>query len=73
MILNLVMPGTDGLNICRKIRENHQTRDIKIIAITGDSSRKTLERIKKEGVSEILTKPFEYQELLSRVKKLSKS
>ena len=73
IILDLVMPGVDGFSICRKIRENHQTKDIKIIAITDYSSPENLKKIKKEGVSEILEKPFEYRELLSRIKKLTKS
>ena len=73
IILNLDMPGVDGFSICRKIRENHQAKDIKIIAITGQPSPENLERIRKEGISEILEKPFEYRELLSIIKKLTKS
>jgi len=73
IILDLIMPGVDGFSICRKIRENHQAKDIKIIAMTGYPSPENLKRIKKEGVSEILAKPFKYRKLLSVIKKLTKS
>lgn len=73
IILDLVMPGIDGFSICRKIKQNHQAKNIKIIAITGRPFPENVKRIKKEGVSEILEKPFKYRELLSRVKKLTKS
>jgi len=64
---------TVSVSIGRKIRKNHQAKDRKIIAITGSLSPEDLKRIKKEGVLEIIKKSFEYRELLSRIKKLTKS
>lgn len=73
IILDFVMPGIDCFSICRKIKIFPQTRHIKIIAITGYPSPENLEKIRKEGVSEIIEKPFECRKLLSRVNKLAKN
>ena len=35
LILDLVMPKLDGLHVCRRLRANPETRDIKILAVTG--------------------------------------
>jgi len=72
IILDFVMPGIDCFSICRKIKISPQTKHIKIIAITGYPSE-NIKKIKKEGVSEIIEKPFEYRKLLSRVNKLAKN
>lgn len=72
VILDLVMPGVDGFSVCRKIKSDPQTRKTRIIAITAYSSEENLKKIRKEGADAVLTKPFDYQKLLSSVKKLTK-
>ena len=72
VILNFDMKGVDGFNVCRKIKSDPQTRKTGIIAITGRSSGKRLERIKKEYARIVLTKPLDYRRLLSSVERLTK-
>ena len=72
VILDLVMPGVDGFSVCRKIKSDPHTRNTRIIAVTAHSSEENLKKIRKEGADAILTKPFDYQKLLSSVKKLTK-
>jgi len=72
VILNLVMPGIDGFAVCRKIKSEPFTRDIKVIAITGYPTEENIERIKKEGASACLAKPLDFKELLDKIEKLGR-
>lgn len=59
ILLDLVMPGIDGYEICKKIKADAAFRHINIIAMTGFATPKGIARIKKLGASECLIKPFE--------------
>ncbi len=72
VIVDLVMPGMDGFEICRQIKKDPLTRHIKIIAITGYPTREKIEKIKEEGASAVFSKPFDYNELLKEIKRLIK-
>ena len=73
VILDLIMPGVDGFSVCRKIKSDPRTRGTKIIAVTAYASEENLKKIRKEGADIVLTKPFDYQKLLSIVSKLTNS
>lgn len=60
VILDLFMPGIDGFEVCKDIKTEPATRDIKVIAITGYGTEENIEKIKKIGADYILTKPFDY-------------
>ena len=72
IIMDLAMPGVDGFSVCRKIKSDSQTRKTRIIEFTTCFSKENLEKIKKECVDIVLTKPFDYHKLLSSVGKLTK-
>ena len=65
VILDLMLPGIDGYNICRKIREE---KDISIIIVSA--KKEDIDKIRGLGVGadDYLTKPFSPQELVARVK-----
>jgi len=71
VILDLIMPGMDGFEVCRQIKSDPQTRDVKIIAMTGYTTDDNIERIKKEGADTVFLKPFDYQELLKEIARLT--
>lgn len=70
IITDLMMPGIDGLELCRKIRGNEVVSHIPVIIITAKASEE--ERIKglQAGADAYLTKPFNSDELHTRVEKL---
>lgn len=70
IITDLMMPGIDGLELCRQVRSNEIINHIPIIVITAKSSE--TERIKgiEAGADAYLYKPFNTDELLTRVEKL---
>jgi len=64
VVLDLMLPGMDGLAICKELRE---TSNIPIIMLTALGEENDRIRGFKEGVDDYLTKPFNPQELLARV------
>ncbi len=68
IILDLMLPGMDGLSICRELRQRPQTRDIPIIMLTA--KRDDVDRIVglEMGADDYVTKPFNTRELLARMK-----
>jgi len=67
-LLDIMLPGTDGMDLCRQIRHLQVLADIPIIFLTarvGESDRvKGLE----EGADDYITKPFSPRELVARVR-----
>lgn len=65
LILDLMLPGVDGFEVCRRVRKNY---DIPIIMLTakGDDIDKILGL--ELGADDYITKPFNPRELLARVK-----
>ena len=70
IILDLIMPGMDGFEVCKRVKENSGTSHIKILAITGFDSTENRERIMAAGAGGYLTKPVEMGTLLRHVKQL---
>jgi len=68
VLLDLMLPGIDGIEICRRIRGNEITKNIPIIMITakGEEIDKVLGL--EIGADDYITKPFGVRELLARVK-----
>lgn len=65
IILDIMLPGTDGLNLCKLIRQNY---DIPIFMLSAADS--TADRVAglELGADDYITKPFSARELLARVK-----
>lgn len=58
VILDIAMPGMDGYEVCRKIKENPQTRDIPIIFISAYDHPEDIVTGFEQGCDEYITKPF---------------
>lgn len=69
-LLDIMLPGMDGLELCRSLRSNNKTRSIPIIMLTakGEEFDKVLGL--ELGADDYLTKPFSVRELAARVKAL---
>ena len=75
MLLDVMMPGTDGFEVLRRIRQDNKYRDhrrLPIILVTA--LRETEDRIKgiEAGCDDFLSKPVDKMELLARVRSLVK-
>jgi DNA-binding response OmpR family regulator len=67
IILDLIMPGLDGFEVCRRIREDPDTSHIKILAITGFDTKEHRKRIMEAGADGYLAKPVAKDMLLQNV------
>ncbi|WMW26123.1 PAS domain S-box protein [Methanolobus sediminis] len=73
VILDIMMPGMDGYEVCRRIKANESTKFIQVIIVTALSSKD--DRIKgiEAGADEFLVKPVDRVEVLTRVRTLLKN
>ncbi len=67
-LLDLMLPGLDGLEVCRQIKEDRDTRDISIIMVTAKGDESDIILGLGIGADDYVTKPFSPKELVGRVK-----
>jgi putative two-component system response regulator len=72
IMLDVVMPGMDGFEVCRAIKDDPQTRLVPVVMITALDSQQDRLRGLDAGVDDFISKPFNVYELLARVKNLLK-
>ena len=63
LILDVVMPKLDGLEVCRRLKAGVDTRDIKILAVTGHAGM--VDQVMASGADACILKPFDF-DVLSR-------
>lgn len=67
ILLDLMMPGIDGLEVCKQLKQNPRSADIPIIFLTASQDIEHLIEAFKEGAVDYVTKPFRGPELLARI------
>ncbi len=70
VLLDLMMPGTGGLDVCRIIRNNEKSVDVPIIFLTAKSTEADIVVGLELGADDYITKPFSMRELQARIKAL---
>lgn len=68
VILDWMLPKVSGIEVCRRLRQNPDTRNLPIIMLTARSEETDRIRGLETGADDYLTKPFSTAELLARVK-----
>lgn len=72
ILLDIMMPDIDGLEVCKSIRENHNLSFIKIILVSGKARQDEKLEGYEAGADDYITKPFDDDELLAKVKVFAK-
>lgn len=67
VLLDVMMPGISGFDVCRKIKQNDKTKFIPVIIITSRRGMEDKLRGMKIGANDYITKPFNPEELRARV------
>ncbi len=67
-ILDIMLPGIDGLEVCRHLKENPKTRNVPIIMLTAKSEEFDKVLGLELGADDYIIKPFSVKELVARVK-----
>ncbi len=68
LLLDLMLPGLDGLEVCRKMKQKERTSDIPIIMVTAKGEESDIVLGLGIGADDYVTKPFRMKELVGRVK-----
>ncbi|HBR33495.1 MAG TPA: DNA-binding response regulator, partial [Firmicutes bacterium] len=68
ILLDLMLPGIDGMEICRRTRQNKLTRDIPIIILTAKAEEADRVLGLESGADDYVTKPFSPRELIARIR-----
>jgi len=68
ILLDIMMPGIDGYEVCQKLKENYFTADIPVIFLTAKVDVDSISKGFEVGGVDFITKPFHADELLARVK-----
>jgi len=70
ILLDVMMPGMDGYEVCRRLKDDEHTRLTPVVFITALDDRRARLRGIEAGGDDFLTKPFDQLELSARVKSL---
>ncbi len=68
VVLDLMLPGVDGLEVCRRLKSDAKTRNIPIIMLTAKGTEADVVAGLELGASDYLTKPFSPRVLTARIK-----
>ena len=67
VVLDLALPDTDGVEVCRSLRAVSMLADVPILGITAWSNREDLDRFAEAGAYKIVSKPFVFRDVLREV------
>lgn len=70
IISDIIMPGIDGYQFCKKIKENSNTSNIPVILLTSLQDPVDIIRGLQAGADNFITKPYQEEDLLSRINHL---
>src|SRR3990172_7568843 len=72
VLLDVMMPGMDGLEVCRRLKEDDKTRFVPVVIITSLDQRDDKINALQAGADDFITKPVDRSELLARARSLLK-
>ena len=73
VLLDIMLPGEDGLEILKKLKKSSKTKDIPVIMVTAKGSEYDKVVGLDSGADDYVTKPFGMMELISRIKAVESS
>jgi PAS domain S-box-containing protein len=72
LLLDVMMPGIDGFEVCRRLRSDPRTKEIPILIITALNDHRSRLKGIDSGADDFISKPFDLDELEARVKSITR-
>lgn len=70
ILLDIMLPVVDGFEVCQRVRENPEWKDIRIVMVTALGSEVNVTKGLDLGADAYITKPFSNAELVAKVREL---
>jgi excisionase family DNA binding protein len=70
IILDLMLPGVDGFEVCQRVKTNPDTQHVRILAVTGFATEENIEKALQAGADDYLEKPLKLEDLTVKVQQL---
>jgi PAS domain S-box-containing protein len=68
ILLDVIMPGMDGFEVCLKIKQNENLKNISVVFLTALTDLESIEKGFDCGAIDYITKPFKAKEVIARIK-----
>ena len=73
MVLDVMLPGMDGFEVCRTLSQDPETADIPILLLSARALRSDVQRGLDAGAVEYVTKPFDPLDLVAMIERLART
>lgn len=73
LILDVMMPGLDGFEVCRRMKDDPKLREIPVVLLSARGREHDRERGMALGAAEYMTKPYSPTDLMQRIRGLLES
>jgi DNA-binding response OmpR family regulator len=70
MILDVMMPGLDGLAVCRSLRADSELSDLPIVMLSARTAQKSIQDGLDAGADKYLTKPVGFKQLIGTIQEV---
>lgn len=71
ILADIKLPGMDGLDFFKEVRKIEQCQKTPFVFLTAFNNLKTAGEARKDGAAEYITKPFDFEYLMARIKQLA--
>lgn len=69
ILLDVILPNKNGFQVCRQLKTNEETKDIKIVIVSSKDQVSDKFWAKKQGADDYITKPYDEKDLLAAIEK----
>ena len=70
IILDVMMPGMNGFEVCRQLKKDPQGKEIPIVMLTAKGQKVDKQKARRMGAREYITKPFSPSHLLAKIQEI---
>jgi DNA-binding response OmpR family regulator len=67
LLLDVMLPGVDGFEVCRRVRESRRARNVRILMLTARGRESEMKKGLAAGADAYMTKPFATRELMGTI------